>query len=137
MLQSVLCVGAGSALGGMARYLLSMTVDRWAAHSVLLRQTPGWVYVLPFGTLAVNITGCFVLGLLNGWCERHGAMPQPLRLFLTTGLCGGFTTFSTFAYEDWALLRTGELSGAWLLYALATFILGLGAVFLATRIAAN
>ena len=62
----------------------------------------------PYGTLAVNVSGSFLLGALITWLVARSASPE-LRLFLTIGLCGGYTTFSTFAYESSLMLQDGRL----------------------------
>ncbi len=62
---------------------------------------------LPCPTLCVNVAGCFLIGLFHGWSARWG-WGEEVRLLLTTGLCGGFTTFSTFGAESLALLRAGR-----------------------------
>lgn len=85
---------AGSALGGGLRYMFSL----W------LRAAAG---TFPFATFAVNVVGCFVIGLVSGLPAGAGLNPAS-RLLLTTGLCGGFTTFSTFSNESLQLLRDGH-----------------------------
>lgn len=62
----------------------------------------------PYGTLAVNLLGCLTIGMLYGLFDRHGWMGPELRAFLVVGFCGGFTTFSTFALENFAMLRDGN-----------------------------
>ena len=80
MLRVLLFIGAGSFAGGVARYVLS--------HTVQTGVTSGF----PWGTMVVNVLGCFVIGLLNALFERGHVMNTDLRMFLTTGFCGGFTT---------------------------------------------
>ena len=87
-------VGAGGFLGTLLRYWLSGAV-------YALVPAPR----LPWGTLAVNVLGCFAIGLLAGLAESRGILTATGRLFLLIGLLGGFTTFSTFGYETLALLR--------------------------------
>ena len=87
-------VGLGSFLGGVLRYLLSTWVHR-------LLDNP-W---FPYGTLAVNVSGCFVIGFLAGLAESHVAFTSETRLFLLVGILGGFTTFSFFALETFSLAR--------------------------------
>ena len=92
MFRLILAVGAGSFFGGVVRYLFSR-----------------WLYAgFPWGTFAVNVIGCFLIGLLNGVIERSGVVSSELCLFLTVGFCGGFTTFSTFMGENFFMLRAGE-----------------------------
>lgn len=96
MYKTIIAVGLGGFIGSVLRYLVS-------------RLTAGVDFAsLPLGTLTVNVLGCFVLGLLTGLFERTGNLSPELRLLLTTGLCGGFTTFSTFCNEGLALMRGGH-----------------------------
>lgn len=89
-------VAVGSALGGMSRYAISLWMQRVGGAS------------FPLGTLLINITGSFLLGfLLRAASPATGFSPE-LRLALTTGFCGGYTTFSTFSYETITLIETGE-----------------------------
>lgn len=90
MLKSLMIVGCGSFAGGALRYLLTRTVQNWF---------DGW---MPAGTLAVNVLGCLLIGLFCGLSQEW--MPQSLKLFLTVGFCGGFTTFSTFMNENMQML---------------------------------
>lgn len=92
----ILWIAAGSALGGVARYLLGGAVQRW---------TPG---TFPLGTLAVNVLGSLVLGFTLRYALETPSVSPEVRAFLTTGFCGGFTTFSTFSYESATLLERGE-----------------------------
>ena len=96
MWRAVLFVGAGSFLGGVARYLLSRLIQSHVASG------------FPWGTMTVNVAGCLLIGLLYGCMERAGWMNPELRLFLTVGFCGGFTTFSTFIHENYILLGGGH-----------------------------
>lgn len=93
MLKTLLIVGAGSFTGGILRYLLSKVVQNWGCHS------------FPAGTFLVNILGCLAIGLFYGLFERSNLMNVNLRLFLTVGLCGGFTTFSTFINESFQMIK--------------------------------
>ena len=93
MLRTLLIVGAGSFTGGALRYLISKLI-----------QDSGF-YSFPVGTFFVNIIGCFAIGLFYGLFERNSLMNPDLRLFLTVGFCGGFTTFSTFINESYQLVR--------------------------------
>ena len=117
MLRQILLVALGSALGGIARFLASKGL-----YSAAPMQFP-----LP--TLAVNIVGCFLIGVLYAWSADSRLMSPDSRLLLTTGLCGGFTTFSAFAYENIVLMRSGAYSMV-LVYITASVVLGILATFL-------
>lgn len=96
-MKSLLLVALGGALGSMTRFKLS----GWVLH-----QTPNWRF--PAGTLAVNLIGCFIAGLLAGMAVKQEVFTPEARLFLFTGLLGGFTTFSAFGLETLLLLKRGE-----------------------------
>jgi CrcB protein len=116
-------IAAGSALGGVSRYLVGGMVQRALATT------------LPAGTLVVNVTGSFLLGLFIHYALETPTLTPELRAFLTIGFCGGYTTFSTFSYETFALLEDGEWTRAGL-YAALSLLLALGATiagFLAAR----
>jgi CrcB protein len=100
VIERIVLVGIGAGAGGVARYLLSLWfIERFGA-------------AFPYGTLAVNITGSFLLALLAGLAgERLGLSPE-VRLLLGTGFCGGYTTFSTFAVETLLLAETRALPTA-------------------------
>jgi CrcB protein len=87
-------VAVGGALGSMARYALSGAVQR---------------SFFPTGTLAVNVLGCLVIGFIGGLAARPAGLAPNVRLFLATGLCGGFTTYSAFGFETLQLLGDGQL----------------------------
>lgn len=109
-------IGAGSFLGGILRYLLSLTIQ-----SKVLS-------LFPYGTLSVNLIGCLLIGIVFGLSEQTNMSGQ-LRMFLVTGILGGFTTFSAFSYETFGLLREGQFFSAGM-YVVASVILGLVATFL-------
>jgi CrcB protein len=94
--KHILLVGFGGFIGSVARYLLSGVITKWFPQS------------FPLGTFVVNVLGCLVIGIVYGWATRFGWMTQEWRIFLATGICGGFTTFSAFAYESFRLLETSE-----------------------------
>lgn len=101
-LTGILAVFIGSGLGGVCRYVAGRAVQ-----SCLPAGT-----VFPWGTFAVNILGCFLIGLLYGLFDRcvpTGFMSQQLRLLLTVGFCGGFTTFSTFINENYILFQSSDI----------------------------
>jgi CrcB protein len=116
MIKVLLAIGSGSFLGGISRYLLSRAIQNSVAST------------FPFGTLWVNIFGCFLIGLLYGLSDRGNLSNNELRLFLTVGFCGGFTTFSTFSTENLALLRDGSFLH-FTVYAGLSVFLGLAATF--------
>ena len=98
MLKTILAVGAGSFLGGAARYLVSLAMK-------------GLSKGFPWATLTVNLVGCFFIGLLWGIFSKNGTEGSNWALFLTVGLCGGFTTFSTFSKEALVMLQGGNVWG--------------------------
>ena len=105
MLKNILLVALGGAAGSVARYLLSKAIQDTAATA------------FPWGTMAVNVAGCLLIGLLYGLAAGDGArLGADLKLMLTVGFCGGFTTFSTFANESLTLAKTGDalLSAAYI-----------------------
>jgi CrcB protein len=83
----------------------------------------------PWGTLAVNVVGCFVFGVLFALFAKNGSINSNLCLLLTTGVCGGFTTFSTFAHESMQLLQNGNIA-AFAGYVAASLLAGLSFVAL-------
>jgi len=116
VIKILLAIGTGSFIGGVFRYLL--------AQFVQTKFTP----IFPFGTFAVNVIGCFFIGLVFELSYKTN-LTQEWRMFLITGLLGGFTTFSSFSNETISLLREGQLSYA-ILYIIASVMLGLLATFL-------
>ncbi len=116
MLKTLLYIGTGSFIGGIARYLTARAVQNSIASS------------FPYGTMVVNLLGCLLIGLIFGISERTNLISDEWRIFLTVGFCGGFTTFSTFANENMTLLRDGNFFYFALYTGLSVF-LGLLAVF--------
>jgi CrcB protein len=113
----VLAVALGGALGSVARYLLVLQMTRWLGP------------VFPWGTLAVNVIGGLVIGLLAEAMALKWSVAPETKLFLITGILGGFTTFSAFSLEVVALVQRGAV-GAALTYVVASVVLSVGAVFL-------
>src|SRR5690242_13539864 len=111
MLKNILLVGLGGSAGSVARYLCQKWINELYQHS------------FPLATFLVNITGCFLIGIIYAGAEKTTVMTPAVRLLLATGFCGGFTTFSTFAFENMNLLRTGDISYL-LWYALGSLIIG-------------
>jgi CrcB protein len=115
--KMILLVGAGGFAGSIARFLSQHLVLKYYPSS------------FPWGTLLVNITGCFLIGLIYALAEKGTLISPEVRLLLATGFCGGFTTFSSFAYENIALMRDGEWLYAFL-YIVASVVVGLLAAYL-------
>lgn len=118
MIRTLLLIGGGSFLGGVARYLVKIGCERMFP-----------VAAMPLGTMAANVAGCFLIGLVYGLAARHSSMSQDIMLFLTVGFCGGFTTFSTFMNENFTMLQGGEALNA-VLYAGLSLLLGLMFLYL-------
>ncbi len=110
-------VAAGSALGGVARFLLGGLFHRLTGDG------------FPLGTLVINITGSFLLGFIYRYTGELPAVSPEVRTFLTIGLCGGYTTFSTFSYDSVRLLETGQ-TGKALAYVGLSVVISLGALML-------
>lgn len=119
MLHPLILVALGGALGAMARYGLS---------SLMIRQLDPFKF--PWPTFCVNVLGCLCAGLFLALAERANGISSEARLFIVTGLLGGFTTFSAFGMETLSLIRRGELLTA-LSYASLSVIVGLCAMWLA------
>lgn len=117
MLKTILIVGTGGFIGSVARYFVSK-----------LNITAG-LFSIPVGTLLVNVTGSLLLGILVGIADRTTLLSLEWRLFLMVGLCGGFTTFSTFAGENMTLMHNGQFMSVFIYTSLSIF-LGFAAVFL-------
>ena len=84
---------------------------------------------IPLGTFAANILGSLLIGLILGWAAKNVTISEHTLLLLATGFCGGFTTFSTFAYENHVFLKNGDFS-LFAIYTLASFVIGFLMVFL-------
>ena len=96
-LPQLLWVGVGGFLGSVARFVIAGFFNRLSP-----------LLAFPVGTLAVNILGCFLIGLLYGLAESRDILGTDIRIFLFIGVLGGFTTYSTFGFESLALLQDGE-----------------------------
>jgi fluoride exporter len=121
MLKTLLLVGTGGFLGSISRFLASRYIQ------VTLPQA------FPLGTFLVNISGCFLIGIIYGFSERSALLTPGWKMFLAVGFCGGFTTFSTFANENLALLRDGAFF-YFVLYTGLSVLLGITATFLGVLI---
>ena len=101
--KTLLCVGCGCFVGGVLRYLTGWYVcSRWTI------TTPG----IPWHTLIINYVGCLFMGLFCGLAAEGLISSTNLRLAVTAGLCGGYSTLAAFAYENTLMLRAGEFYGA-------------------------
>ncbi|MBW8332824.1 MAG: fluoride efflux transporter CrcB [Prolixibacteraceae bacterium] len=116
MVKSIMIVGLGGFIGTVARFLIS----RYFQVNI--------TSVFPWSTFVVNIVGCLLIGIIYGISEKGDFLSPEIRLFLTVGICGGFTTFSTFSNDAFLLIRQDE----WFRFAIYTslsFFLGLMAVY--------
>lgn len=111
-------VGSGGFLGALARYGLSGLVQRHVSFTIF-----------PYGTLVVNAVGCLVIGIVAGLAESRQLFGPVFRKFVLIGILGGFTTFSTFGYETFAMVRDGQHSRAAVNVGL-NIVLGLALVWL-------
>ena len=117
-LPQLLWVGVGGFLGSVGRFVISGFINR---------LSPALAF--PIGTLAVNILGCFLIGLLHGLAESRNILGTDTRIFLFIGVLGGFTTYSTFGFESLALLKDGAMLKASANIIIHVFV-GLAAVWL-------
>lgn len=124
MIKQLILIGIGGMAGSISRYLIQQTIIK---H---------YISIFPLGTFIVNIVGSLLIGLVFGLANRYEWMNQELRLLVAIGFLGSFTTFSTFAFDNYILLREGNIAQfAWyvalslivgLLLAWAGFIIGKG-----------
>ena len=111
---NALIVGIGGFVGAITRYWLGGLVAHMTNHH--------W---FPYGTMTVNVLGCFLIGIVSGLAETKSMITPELRLFLMVGLLGGFTTFSSFGHETVLMLRHSQFLGA-MLNVVIKIVLGLG-----------
>ncbi|RMF88277.1 MAG: fluoride efflux transporter CrcB [Nitrospinota bacterium] len=116
-LSQLVAVMVGGAAGSVLRFLVGL----WAGKQ--------WGVEFPYGTMLINVSGCFVLGFVGTLVGEKGAFGPHLRLLLTVGFAGGYTTFSTFGFETFALLERGNMALAGLNIA-GNMFYGLIAVYL-------
>jgi CrcB protein len=121
MIKNILLAGLGGGIGTIARYLC----QRWFSVQ--------FIHSFPWGTFAVNLTGCFLIGLLWGITFRSFNSNESWKMFLMVGICGGFTTFSAFTLESIGLIREQKLL-LFLAYTAGSVVLGLLATYLGMRV---
>jgi len=115
-MKQALLVFLGGGLGSVLRYWMSLKLNNFEN-------------AIPYGTLLANVLGSLLIGIIFGYSAKSGILNENHSLLLATGFCGGFTTFSTFAYENHIYLKGGDYFG-FLPYIIVTFILAISAVFL-------
>jgi CrcB protein len=120
-LKQIIIVAVGGAVGTLFRYKLG---------GFILHRTEGWQF--PLSTFSINLLGCLIIGIVAALVEHHDLLSASSRLFLFTGLLGGFTTFSAFGYEAIFLVRR-NLIGVSFLYVAMSVLCGLAAVWLGLK----
>ena len=124
MLRAILLVGLGSAGGGILRYL----TGKWV-HALIPTQ-------FPLGTMTVNVLGCFIIGLVYCIFSKNSTADANIQLLLATGFCGGFTTFSSFMHDNYAMIENGNFIQV-ALYTGLSMVLGLLALYFAVYLMKN
>lgn len=114
-MKQLLLVFVGGGFGSVLRFLIGKTFNS-AKDGI------------PYGTFAANIIGSLLIGIILGLAARNNTLTNNQTLFLATGFCGGFTTFSTFAYENHLFLKSGDFT-SFALYTILSFVIGFLAVF--------
>lgn len=114
-MKQVLLVFLGGGLGSVLRFIIGKYLNN---------PSNG----IPYGTFAANILGSLLIGIILGLAAKNNALNQSQTLLLATGFCGGFTTFSTFAYENHVFLKAGDFT-SFAIYTIASFVIGFLAVF--------
>lgn len=114
-MKTILYIALGGAIGSVLRYLTSQVLSKYEGF--------------PYGTFAANAIGCLLIGLFFGYFEKQNALSQDLKFFLITGLCGGYTTFSTFSNENIQLLHNNQIGTA-LFYTASSIVIGFTATWL-------
>jgi CrcB protein len=115
-MKQVILVFLGGGFGSALRFLLGKYLNSTASG-------------IPYGTFAANILGSLFIGIILGLAAKNQTITEQHTLLLATGFCGGFTTFSTFAYENHIFLKSGDFM-TFFLYTIASFVIGFAAVFL-------
>lgn len=120
-MKQLLLVFVGGGFGSVLRFL----IGKWLNNSE---------NGIPYGTFAANIIGSLLIGIILGLAAKHESLSQNQTLLLATGFCGGFTTFSSFAYENHVFLKSGDFLN-FAIYTIASFVIGFLAVFLGMYLA--
>ena len=115
-MKQLLLVFVGGGFGSALRFV----IGKWLNNSE---------NGIPYGTFAANILGSLLIGIILGLAAKHNSLSESQTLILATGFCGGFTTFSTFAYENHVFLKSGDFAH-FAIYTIASFAIGFLAVFL-------
>lgn len=115
-MKQLFLVFVGGGFGSVLRFI----IGKWLNNSE---------NGIPYGTFAANILGSFLIGIILGLAAKNETLSQSQTLLLATGFCGGFTTFSTFAYENHVFLKSGDFT-SFAVYTIASFVVGFLAVFL-------
>ena len=113
--QYILAVAVGGAIGSVARYLVAIGSGKVFGIN------------FPWGILIINVTGSFLIGVFVGLFATKWDLPQSLRIFLTVGICGGYTTFSTFSLNSYYLMERGQFPAA-LVYMVGSVVLSICAL---------
>ncbi len=114
-MKQILLVFIGGGFGSVLRFVLGKVLNNSQSQ-------------FPLGTFIANVLGCLLIGFILGLAARNNTLTQNHTLILATGFCGGFTTFSTFAYENHLFLKSGDFS-SFAIYIITSFIVGFLAVF--------
>jgi len=120
-LQLILAVAIGGAIGSVTRYLVGIGSGKLFGVG------------FPWGTLIINVTGSFLIGAFVGLFEIKWDLPQVARVFLTVGICGGYTTFSTFSLDAWYLIERGQTAAS-TAYMLGSVVLSVAALVAALHL---
>ena len=122
-MKGFLLVFLGGGLGSGLRYLVTIALNQYSK-------------VFPFGTFTVNMLGCLLIGLILGYAQKDNTLTSNQTLLLVTGFCGGFTTFSAFANENFELIKNGEIFN-FSVYSISSIVIGIVAVFVGLYFSKN